>query len=136
MADHQQQNSAQENVPAGEKTEAYPVPSLPDFTASLLGVVGSILLFALIVLITYVYNQPPEPDAAIIENRLSSLSELEAQMEEAATGYAWVDRQKGLVRIPIDRAVELATERLRKSQPVFPHPREDQQDAGGDSGGN
>lgn len=28
------------------------------------------------------------------------------------TGYAWVDRDKGIVRIPLDRAVELTTARL------------------------
>jgi len=105
-------------------TETYVVPSTPNYVLSLVGVVGTLLLFALIVGITYVYNQPPEPDQAIIDNRLQSLAELEAQMEDTASGYAWVDQEAGTVRIPIGEAVAITTERLRRGEPVFPHLQE------------
>ena len=43
-------------------------------------------------------SQPP------IEGQLD---QLRAQEEEVLTEYAWVDRQQGIVRIPIERAMKL-----------------------------
>lgn len=42
---------------------------------------------------------PAERKALLAENR--------AKEQAAATTYAWVDQSKGVVRLPIDRAIEL-----------------------------
>ena len=39
------------------------------------------------------------------------LRRLEAAQRRSLTGYAWVDRERGLVRIPIDRAMDLIAAR-------------------------
>ena len=39
------------------------------------------------------------------------LASLQAREEKQLTGYGWVDREKGVVRIPIDRAMGLLVER-------------------------
>lgn len=39
-------------------------------------------------------------------DRKARLAELHTK-EQAAAGYAWVDQPKGVVRLPIDRAIEL-----------------------------
>ena len=44
----------------------------------------------------------------------------EISQRERLIGYGWVDQERGIVRIPIDRAVELHVERHRASRPADP----------------
>lgn len=46
------------------------------------------------------------------KERREILSKVNLDNAGLTTGYAWVDRDKGIVRIPLDRAVELTTARL------------------------
>lgn len=39
------------------------------------------------------------------------LRELRAAEEEALSGYAWIDEKNGIVRIPIERAIDLLVKR-------------------------
>ena len=41
------------------------------------------------------------------EGRAQMLAELRQKEQAAATTYGWVDQQKGVVRLPIERAMEL-----------------------------
>lgn len=53
----------------------------------------------------------PEPRLQVDEARdRAALEELESQL---LTEYAWVNRKQGIVRIPIERAMELFAERGR-----------------------
>jgi hypothetical protein len=57
-----------------------------------------------------------EPDRLPPEPRLqrapqADLAQVRRQERERLTTYAWVDRQAGVVRIPIDRAMELYAQR-------------------------
>ncbi len=52
---------------------------------------------------------PPEP--RLQRAPREDLLELRAREERVLTSYAWVDRDKGIVRIPIDRAIEILAER-------------------------
>lgn len=44
--------------------------------------------------------------------RYEILKKVTADNAALTTGYAWVDRAKGVVRIPVDRAMELAVAKL------------------------
>jgi hypothetical protein len=52
---------------------------------------------------------PPEP--RLQTNPRQDLADLRAREEQALAGYAWVDRNAGLVRIPIDEAIKKTLER-------------------------
>ena len=52
---------------------------------------------------------PPEP--RLQEHPREDLSELRAREDEILTSYGWVDRNAGIVRIPIDAAMKLTLER-------------------------
>jgi hypothetical protein len=65
---------------------------------------------------------PEYPLAATKENRLppeprlqthprQDLADLRSREEQALTGYSWVDRNAGIVRIPIDEAIKKTLER-------------------------
>lgn len=46
------------------------------------------------------------------EGRAAKLAELRAKEKALATSYGWVDEKAGVVRLPIDRAVELTIREL------------------------
>lgn len=61
---------------------------------------------------------PPEPRLEV--DPLRNLTSLRAKEEGLLQHYAWVDEQKGIVRIPIERAMELVAQRslpARKAKP-------------------
>ena len=52
---------------------------------------------------------PPAP--RLQTNPREDLRELRAREDRALTSYGWVDKNAGVVRIPIDQAMKLAVER-------------------------
>ena len=75
-----------------------------------------ILLAVLILLLAAVFaalwvNAAPTAtdaeDAARSAERLKNLADLQAADQATLTIYGWNDRAKGVVRIPVDRAMEL-----------------------------
>jgi hypothetical protein len=52
---------------------------------------------------------PPEP--RLQTNPRQDLLDLRAQEDQLLNGYSWVDRNTGIVRIPIDEAIKLTLQR-------------------------
>jgi hypothetical protein len=52
---------------------------------------------------------PPEPRLQI--NPREAMRELRSSEDAVLNGYGWVDKNKGIVRIPIDEAMKLTLER-------------------------
>ncbi len=44
------------------------------------------------------------------QGRSTYLAELRARQSDQATTYGWVDRKAGIVRLPIDRAIDLTVQ--------------------------
>lgn len=57
----------------------------------------------------YGMKQPPAP--RLQTEPVADLYQLRARDEALLHGYGWVDRDAGLVRIPIERAIELVAKR-------------------------
>ncbi len=78
---------------------------------SALGVVAGLAIFAVILPLAYRGGKPSAPvkDAA---DALPTAAELRAKDEEILNSYGWVDREKGIVRLPINRARELFIEEV------------------------
>ena len=77
-------------------------------------VIGGFAIFALILLVAYLPQKPAplSEGAKTPEERIAMLTDLRAKEKTAATTYAWVDQAKGVVRLPLDRAVELTVQEL------------------------
>ena len=77
--------------------------------------IGGFLIFVLILVIAYLPNKPaPLPEGTKTpEERATILRELRAKETAAATTYGWVDQTKGVVRIPIDQAMQLTVDELK-----------------------
>lgn len=58
---------------------------------------------------SYARREPPEPRLQV--DPLGDLDTLRAREAAQLNGYGWVDRQAGVVHIPIDRAMELLVAR-------------------------
>jgi hypothetical protein len=84
-----------------------------------LGVVCLFVLFGLIVLAVI----GPSPRTSGYEEtrakkRMERLKALNEETQKELTTYAWIDKNKGVARIPIDRAMELTVADLAKKKPA------------------
>jgi hypothetical protein len=64
---------------------------------------------------------PPEP--RLQTNPRQDLQDLRAQEDQLLNGYSWVDRNAGVVRIPIGEAMKLTIERGLPSRPAAGQPQ-------------
>jgi hypothetical protein len=83
---------------------------------------GVVLLFALFGLIVLAVIGPmprgSDYEEMRAKKRMEQLKSVREDAEKALNTYAWVDKNKGVVRIPISRAIELTTADLAKQKPA------------------
>jgi len=61
------------------------------------------------------YDGDPSLDSGALEtSRLDTLDEVRTAQSELS-GYGWVDKEKGIVRVPADRGIALAVDQLKKA---------------------
>ncbi|HEV3408797.1 MAG TPA: hypothetical protein VG095_00755, partial [Chthoniobacterales bacterium] len=84
--------------------------------------VGIVLLFAVFGLFVWaVMGMMPRSatyDQKRAEERLKKRQEADKEAQTALAGYGWVDKTKGSVRLPLDRAKELALAELAQKKPA------------------
>jgi hypothetical protein len=76
-------------------------------TAYAIGIFGTFLIVAMLVLAMRHYSQPAPVGANRVEERHKFLQEQRAADAKALNEYDWMDKDKGIVRLPVQRAVEL-----------------------------
>jgi hypothetical protein len=81
-----------------------------------------LLLFVIAVKLLTGLAPAPDEDAARAAERAKAHQELEAENAQKLQNYAWVDKAKGSVQIPIARAIELAIVELNSKQPTAAGP--------------
>jgi hypothetical protein len=81
----------------------------PTFSASMVVLtLVLLLLFACLSWYLAMQRQPLAPtDKERQEQRVKNLADLTAENQKTLTSYRWIDKEKGIVGIPIDRAMEL-----------------------------
>ncbi|MBW8780394.1 MAG: hypothetical protein JF599_00690 [Verrucomicrobia bacterium] len=84
-------------------------PSKSSLWFTFVAAIGGFAIFVVILLVAYLPRQaaPLIEGAKTPEQRKAALAELRAHEAKAAAGYAWIDQSKGVVQLPLDRAVEL-----------------------------
>jgi hypothetical protein len=87
---------------------------------------GVVLLFALfgVIVLAVIGPMPRGSDyeETRAKKRMEKLKTVREDAEKALNTYAWVDKSKGVVRIPISRAMELTTADLAKQKPALAGP--------------
>jgi len=76
-------------------------------TAWSVGILGTFLIAAGLVWVMYRSTHPAPLGADRVQERHKNLAEIRAADAEALNNYAWADQGKGVVRLPIQRAMEL-----------------------------
>ncbi len=88
--------------------------------------VGVVLLFAFFGLLVWaVMGAMPRGDNYEQKRATARTEKLKTTRDEAngaLSGYAWVDKTKGVVRVPIDRAMELSVAELAQKKPAPANP--------------
>lgn len=69
----------------------------------------SVIFAVLVVGVKLLLVQPPV-DAARADVRTKALAEIQATEEKALNNAGWIDQQRGIVRLPIDTALQLAAQ--------------------------
>jgi hypothetical protein len=89
-------------------------------TSLLTLVTVAIMLAVFAGLVWFVVEQQraiPTRDDQQREDRLKNLAALNADNQKILTAYRWVDKEKGIVGIPIDRAMDLVVKDLSTNHP-------------------
>ena len=87
-------------------------------TLTILTILVMLLVFVGLVWIVFLQKQAiPTSTAQTREERLKNLAQLDADNQKTLTSYHWVDKSKGIVGIPINRAMELVLKDLTANHP-------------------
>ena len=83
---------------------------------------GIVLLFALfgVIVLAIIGPSPRRSDyeESRAKKRIENLKTLRDETDKALTTYSWVDKNKGVARVPIERAMELTVAELAKQKPA------------------
>src|SRR6266487_1006462 len=83
---------------------------------------GIVLLFALFgVIVLAIIGPAPrgsDYEETRAKKRVENLKTLREEADKALTTYGWIDKNKGLARIPVERAMELTVAELAKQKPA------------------
>src|SRR6266550_6506197 len=83
---------------------------------------GVLLLFSLfgVIVLAIIGPMPRGSDyeETRSKKRMEKLTSVREEAETALNSYAWVNKNKGVVRVPISRAMELTTAELAKQKPA------------------
>jgi hypothetical protein len=70
-------------------------------------IIGTFLIVAALVWVMQQYTKPAPVNQARVAERKKYLTEIRAAEADALNNYGWVDQAKGLVRLPVNRAMEV-----------------------------
>jgi hypothetical protein len=85
-------------------------------TAWGIGIAGTFLLMLVLIWAMYHYTRPEALNAARVRERFQFLQEIRSAESQAVSQYTWRDRNKGLVILPIERAIELTLQEWQNPQ--------------------
>ena len=79
-------------------------------------ILGSFLIMAALVRTMQSKTSSAALGAERAEERRKNLATVRAESEQALKNYAWQDQAKGLVRLPVDRAMEITLQEWQNPQ--------------------
>ena len=82
---------------------------------------GVFLILAGLIWLMYYYTTPAPVDQARWTERKRNLADLNAQNKDLLDNYGWIDQTRGVVRMPVVRAMELALQEGRNPAAARAH---------------
>ena len=84
-------------------------------TAYFIGILGSFLVVACLIWAMKNYTAPAPVNTTRASERQKNLAELRGANDNALHEYGWVDQNKGIVRLKIERAMALTVQEYAKN---------------------
>src|ERR1700676_2682524 len=81
------------------------------------GLVMVLLFCGFVLLLVWQGQSIPNVDELKAQTRAKNLADLNGENQKILTQYHWVDKSKGVVGIPIDRAMDLVVAQLQANKP-------------------
>jgi len=106
-----------------------PAASRTGLWVTVLAALGCFIIFLIVLDLAYIPARRTVPEVDVSQvppedrwmytpaGRMAHLQEMRAHEQAAQTTYAWIDRGKGVVQLPIDRAEELTLRDLNAGRP-------------------
>lgn len=100
----------------------FPRPSGPSVFFTFLAIIGCFLALALVVYLAYLPNRDAGVSVTMsqvseemrwkftADGRKTRLDQMRADEIDLLGNYAWIDQSAGVVRVPVERAMELVVE--------------------------
>ncbi len=82
--------------------------------------VGTLVLIIAATTVYYNYARENQEDAAVAEKPSEELSAIRAREDEQLKTYGYINREKGIVQLPIERAKQLVLEEAAAGKPKYP----------------
>ena len=73
-------------------------------------ILGAFLIMAALVAAIKNYSKPADLNAGRSEERRKALAQIRNENADALDNYAWQNQDKGIIRLPIERAMKLTVE--------------------------
>lgn len=83
---------------------------------SILGILGCMLIFLFILMLTYMPGRDVDPLAATVAERKQHLGEVRARATREMRSVGIEDASAGLFKIPVDQAMELTIRDYKRKQ--------------------
>lgn len=91
-------------------------PSDNTTLVSALGWIGVFLIFALLVALTYLRDPAVDQEQRNVVERNRIHKEVQATQAKLVSEYQWVNQPEGIIRVPVERAMELTIQELKAGQ--------------------
>jgi hypothetical protein len=63
------------------------------------------------------YGVEPPPEPRLLTKPGADLAAMRAEEDQILSSYGWIDRDRGIVRVPIDRAITLLAQKGLPTRP-------------------
>lgn len=83
---------------------------------NMMAFIGLFLIFVLIISLTYIPEKSDPVETEISKQRILTVNQVRAENQEHLTGYGWINRDKGLVHVPIEYAMDRTVDAYRHAQ--------------------
>ena len=90
--------------------------SKSNFLLTILGSLGAILIFALILFLSYLPNRPDPVDAEVVAERQAKADESRAAGIKKLNSLELIDPISGIARVPIDEAMRHTVEKYKTKE--------------------
>ncbi len=95
-------------------------PNTPGVTIFIVLFIVTLVLVIGATIVYYNFASQAQEDEAVLQKPSEDLANLHAREDEQLKTYGFINKEKGVVQIPLDRAMELVAREAAEGKPKYP----------------